>query len=276
MGLLHKGQGAECVDYSWPPACTAPVRWLPLAPLFIILLLAMGCVGKPAKECSPCAVPTDAPAEPPTVVPVVTPPDVNDSGYIMNQPWHVGDGWDYQSNQSNFHTVRVLKEALTPGHRLLLIEETEGIVGNAARLRYQSWIDGDTLGRYNITYVGGRASIGFDPPEPRFRFLHNGTFSFNETNFLDGSPTGKSIIRANAYYAGLQQVRLRWATVDAARMEFRSLTTKADGTSTRDLALHWAQRDYGADVQYELPSAERFVLVAVHYGEVTRGQLART
>lgn len=221
-------------------------------------------------------MPTDVTAQPPTVVPVVTPPDLNDSGYVMTQPWHVGDGWDYQSNQSAFRTVRVLREALTPGHRLLLIEETEGVVGNPPKIRYQSWIDGDTLARYNLTYIGGRMSLGFDPAEPRLRFLRNGTFSYNETTFLDGNPSSKSVVRANAHFAGYQQVRLGWGNMEAARMEFRFLTTTSDGASTRELELHWAQRDYGADVQYELPTSERFFLTAVKYGDVTRGKLAGT
>jgi hypothetical protein len=242
--------------------------------LVLVALLLSGCFGGTAPTCPSCAQPTDTPASPPPRNVTAPPPDFTDAGYLMDEPWHVGDGWDYLSNDSQMHTVRVLKELRGPNAtRLLLIEETDRQAGSPTpRTREDSWIDGDTLARYNATFVGGSLTFNLTPSDPQLRFLKNGTFAYNETSTTPRGST-LTVVRANSYYVGPERVRLPWATVSAGRVEHRILRAVQGGDTQRLLIVHDAFRDYGADVRYQVGDGSLYTLNAVQYNGITHGAL---
>jgi hypothetical protein len=250
-----------------------------LATGLLAALALAGCLHAPSDACSTCAQPTDETPVVPTQKPDIPPPDLNDSGYLMTEPWHAGDGWDYESNASNYHTVRVLQEADAGGRRMVLVEETEGAVGaSKPDVRYRSWIDGDTLQRFNLSYVGGSLRLVYDPPDPSLRYLHNGSWQFNETQLLAGSPSGVYVERANVVFARpyYESVSLIWGAVTAGHVEQRIVRSAPDGTNTFTLLVHRPYRDYGNDAEYDAADGEHFQLVAFRYGDLSRGTLQPT
>jgi hypothetical protein len=183
----------------------------------------------------------------------------------VTDPWRVGDGWDYLSNQSHFHTVRVLQARVENGTRLYQIEETNGITGNKAQIRTRTWVNGDACARINQSYVGGQVFIAFAPPAADVRYFHNGTLSYVANTSAPGTTT-RTFYQVNVRYRGLETLRFSWGNVQAGRVEL--FATRTENNETRfELTVRHVAREYLNDAQYQLPSGETFRLVAARAGD---------
>lgn len=246
---------------------------LRMALLVLSLALPAGCIGgSTLGDCNTCAVPTDKPVQCPNcTVPPSKPPDLNDPGYAMTSEWHLGDAWDYYSNQSRYHSDRVTDEREANGTTYFLVEEAVGVIGNAPSQRIQTWFDATNWTRLNVTYPGGTVMTNFTPPLPE-RFLHNGSFSYNQSDGNKGTTTRWNLV-VNAYFAGYRSVALPWGTTLAGRVEYRALRTAEDGTATREFSVRYPSEAYANDVQYQTTSGEVYSLVAARTGDRTFGTL---
>lgn len=250
-----------------------------------LLLLALltpvaalaGCLDSDDEE-RPLLVPTNSSVGIPRATPPVTPTVVynfSDPGYVMEGQWRVGDGWDYESNRSNFRKVRVLDARFVNGTVHYLLEEKIGKVGNPSRGRTLEWVEGTNWTRLNRTDIAGTRAV-FEPGQP-LRFLKNGTYSYNVTFFdAGGTVRERHEVAANSRLVGRQTLLFPWGYVEAAKVEHR-VSTRVGETITRTLVTGFVHRDYLNDVRYVIDdtagNVEAYTLVAAQVGDLRRGTL---
>lgn len=241
----------------------------------IVLCLTLpalaGC-STPEEPCPTCATPTDKPAECPNCTPpTAKPPDLKDPGYIVTTPWRVGDGWDYYSNQSRYHSDRVIESRVANDTTYFLIDQAVGLIGNAPQQHIRTWYDATNWTRLNVTYPGGTIMTNYTVPLPE-RFYKNGTFSYNQSDGNRGTTLRYALV-VNVFFAGYETVALPWGSTRAGHVEYRALRTTEDGTTTREFTVRYPSAEYGKDVQYHTVSGEVFKLVAARVGDKSYGTM---
>lgn len=265
------------------PRAPTGTRPRPRSALLLLLLLApvaalAGCLED--EEGPRLAQPTNATVGIPRATTPAAPTivyNLSDPGYVMSGSWRVGDGWDYESNKSNFRKLRVVDARIVGNRTDFLVEETTGIIGNAPRGRASVWVEGGNWTRLNETdFFGTRTE--YKPGQP-LRHHRNGTFSYNETvTDSRGNVLERREVAANSRLVGRQTLLFSWGYVEAAKVEHR-VTTRVDGELTRTLVTRWAHRDYLNDVKYQIDTGsdiEVFTLVAAQVGSLRRGELRTT
>ena len=243
-------------------------RALGLLALLLLPGLA-GCFGDDGNGAR-LAVPTNVTAGPtqptlPTNEVVVL--DFKDPGYAMNATWQVGDGWDWESNESRYRTMRVL-EAKAVGNRThYLVEETSGRIGNPPNARQRAWVEGGTWLRLNLTDVAGWLTV-YTPGLPH-RYTRNGTYNYTETVYDNlGRRVENHTVYANvAYVNNGVVIRVPWGNVATAKFDHRTVVVdNADKSQTRTLVTRWMSRDLANDVQVTYDHGETYTLVAAKVG----------
>lgn len=257
-------------------ACGGRVDWRPVS-LALALLLG-GCLGAssngPAKNDS-FAQPTDGPITVPgwdNLTPTQQPPNLNDSGYLMDAPWHVGDEWEWMSNTSNYTIRKVIREEVLNGVKKFVVDELSGRQLNSPRTHAIRYYDAKTLALENVTYLTGTFSADFKPGDPALRYLRNGSFSYEETQYERSSTTGTYSVRVNSLFVKYETIPLLWGKVTPGRVEHRMVKIDAEGNAERSLAILWPLREYGVDAQYEMPWTELYRLTYVNYNGLVRGE----
>lgn len=199
--------------------------------------------------------------------------DLNDPGYVVNGTWQVGDGWDYESNRSNYRHVRVVEAVPAGIGTLYRVEERSGKIGQAASATRVSWVDSRGWLLLNATSDAG-ALDAYKPGVPQ-RLWRNTTVTFNHTRVdAAGKATNDSAQLVARLLPDHQTLLFPWGYVEAKRVEQR-VTTRANGNVTGvSTSVHWVHRDYLGDVQYDVDGAETFKLVAAQVGGMRRGTLA--
>lgn len=249
------------------------VRWLLLATLTLTPALA-GCFGDepPTSQLAKPTIITVMPPTPPTTAREQATFNSSDPGLAVTTPWHVGDGWDYESNGTDprYHTIRVVEERALADRMLYRIEETEGRIGSRVSARTTSWVDGAIWGVVNTTDSSGTI-ISYDPPRP-LRFYRNATFEYNASGF--DTFTGNFAVQRWFFYGFLEGratiVSLNWGQHEA----FKVVHEGFDGTATT-LNTYWVSPDYANPLRYA--TAERtWTLVAVDEGGRRFGALQAT
>lgn len=245
----------------------------------VLLLLAptlAGCASDDAGGAR-LAQPTDDPPAPPTASTPRAPTvlyDFNDPGYRVDGVWRVGDGWDYESNQSHFRRVRVIDTRLSGGTTFYLIEERRGSVGMGASETIQSWVDGRGWALVNHTNTLG-ATDRYQPAAP-VRYYRNGSFAYNHTRVESSGrvSVNESVVVQSRLDGTHQTLLFSWGYVEAKRVEQTIFSRDKGGNRTQSTIIHWVHRDYLNDVQFQLGSAELFKLTAAKAGNFRRGTLA--
>lgn len=248
------------------------------AQLVLFLLIVPGAAGclDGGGSGPPLAQLTDEPPEVPSR-PTPRQPTVfynfSDPGYRMDVAWRAGDGWDYESNQSHFRRVRVVDTRLANGTTYYVIEEKVGDVGMSPQRTTLSWIEGRQWLLLNATDVD-RGEDRYQPGIP-LRYFRNGSFAYDHTR-VEGSgrvSTQASLNVQSRLFATHQTVLLPWGYVEAKRVEQTASVRAASGERGTAMTMHWVHRDYGNDIQYELPDGEAFKLTAAKVGAFRRGTL---
>lgn len=219
---------------------------------------------------------TAGPTPPPTVTNPVIQLDYNDPGYRMNATWSVGDGWDWESNQGRYLTMRVL-EARPVGNRTLYqVEETAGHGVNPPNSRQRAWIDGSTWMRLNLTDVAGFVTT-FTPGQP-LRALRNGSYNYSERVFDQaGRMVENTSVLANVAYVNNDVViRLPWGNVATGKLDHRILSIDKDKDRVRTQVTHWVNRDLANDVQFQYNLEETYTLTAAKVNGRTYRELRAT
>lgn len=243
--------------------------------LAIVLLLPWaGCLGEGQEErlasesATPPTVPTRATPKAPTVT-----WNFNDPGYAMTASWRIGDGWDYESNESRFRRVRVIDQRNVHGALHFIVQESTGRVGNPAEATLTSWVDSRTWSVVNVTEPRGGITT-FSPGDP-LRYFKNGSHTVTASRFdasgrLALNTTTTTQVR---HYATHQTLLFPWGYVEARRVEEASAARDDRGNRDNHTLMRWVHRDYLLDVQYQLDGRETYKLVAVKAGDFRRGTL---
>lgn len=224
-------------------------------------LLASGCFGDSTE--AGLAVPTWTTVYPPVPKPEDAPRikyNSSDPGYNITLPWHVGDGWDWESNGTprQFRTLRVLEAYESPnGSVVYRVEETFGAVGNRASARLTQYVDGTRWELLNATADTG-TTTDFSPAKP-VRFYRNATFSYNET--VDDKILKVRTERSWFTYSFVEPdwsiVRLSWGQVGAFRVVHDSFSD--NGAQSR--VTFWVSPEHANPVRYHAGDTA-WVLVA--------------
>lgn len=236
--------------------------------LTLLLVAPSGCLGRGDVDGPRLATPTDTPVVVPSKTPTpVTPPvDFNDPGFPFTVNWKVGDGWDYDSNESRWRSIRV-KESVVVGNRTLVrVDQVDGEYHGPAPIHMSAWFDatGPYWARLNstsakITTTMGNGSIDV-------HYYRNGTLFWNETR--EGKRTSIAIV---SRFTDTESVSTRWGTVRTGVIEHRWAYSTA-GVSTRTLVVHRVSNAWGNDVDFTV-NGEVYTLVGVRYGNVSLGAL---
>lgn len=250
-----------------------------VAALVLILLApatASGCLGDGAGESERLAQPTDAPIVVPRATPAPRQPVFNtsDPGYRVDAPWRVGDGWDYESNQSNVRRMRVIDQRLTNGTTKYLLETKQLSAAGVLESTTRAWIEQRTWLLLNETIVG--ATVDTYTPGHPVRFWRNGTATYEHERFTSaGTSLGKDSVTLFARLFPVHQtLQFSWGYVEAKRVEHLLSIREADGDRSQITIVHWVHKDYLNDVQFQLPNGELYKLTAAKAGDFRRGQLA--
>lgn len=232
-----------------------------------------GCFGND-EHSDRLAQPTDEPISVPTRPPPRQPTiayNFSDPGYRVDALWRVGDGWDYQSNQSHVRRLRVVDSRLANGTTYYLIEEKVGQVDMPPSRTTIAWVDGRQWLLLNVTDVDG-GEDRYRPGIP-LRYYRNGSFAFEHTRTEgSGRVSGNASLTVQSrLFSTHQTILFPWGYVEAKRVEQTAFVRGGDreGATT----LHWIHRDYANDVQYQLPGGETFKITAAKVGEFRRGTL---
>lgn len=199
-------------------------------------------------------------SRPPTVT-----PDFADPGYVMETPWQLGDGWDYESNLSNYRTVRVVEMRYVRSTLMARVEETAGVIGNPPKSTVSMWVDTTNWTRVNAT-DGLGAQLIYRPYAP-LRANLNGSYGYNESVLTPEGPQLVMRYLARTTFPGRNIVTLPWGNVEAARIEHRITSLNAKGEQERTLVTHWVHRDFANDVKYDIDGQESYRLVAFKVGD---------
>lgn len=250
------------------------MRALPLA-LGLLLVPLSGCfdADPPATVGQPTSLPAFAP------VPVAPTRDArsfnaSDPGYRIATAWSVGDGWDWESNETpyrQYRTMRVLERQTVGDHVMYRVEETYGRTGSRASGRNVEWIDGTTWALVNVTDSVG-SSFTYDPPKP-LRFYRNATFAYNESGVdrLSGQRVHNSWFVASFVEPEWEVVRLGWGQVAAFRVAQESFAANL----TAPLLTQWVSPDYANPIRYSSGDV-MWTLVAANEGGRQFGALQPT
>ena len=251
-------------------------------PVFLLALLAgttmAGCF-EPDEDKPRLAQPTNATAGPKVPVTPSNPVIVlnfSDPGYRMNATWHVGDGWDWESDKGRFRTMRVVESRSVGGATHYLVEETAGKVGNPPNARSHSWVDGETWRKLNTTDIQGWLTT-YAPGLP-LRHNHNGSYNYTEQRFDQlGRRMENYTVYANVAYVNNDVViRLPWAQVATGKLEHRIVAVDASRAQNRTQITHWVSRDYANDVRFQIDLDETFTLTAARVDGRTFRELRAT
>lgn len=220
--------------------------------LLALALLLGGCFGGDAPR---VAQPTDEPWVPPvfaTPTPTATPRtyDASDPGLNVTDAWHVGDGWDYESNGTprRYRTERVVEElAAEDGRPVYKLQVTQGKVGASPDARDTWLVDGE-----DWTLTASIDQLGrtheFQPPKP-LRFVRNATFAYNESYVsLSGERSTLQYRVSSFLEPEWDVVRLPWGNEAAARTTH--FLFSPDGGST--VVRTWWAKEYGNPVKTEV------------------------
>lgn len=244
--------------------------WLILA-LLVAPVLA-GCLGNDDPE-RRLAQPTTEPIVVPTQR-APTPPSAyynfSDPGYKVDGRWRAGDGWDYESNQSNYRRVRVIDTRLVSGTLYYVLEEKTGKVGQGVAKTTTSWVNGKEWALLNTTDNTGIRDTY--TPGVLLRYHRNGSFGYEHVRTetsgrVSANETVGVQTRLHPFH---QTILLPWGYVEAKRVEHVQSVRGVRGTNT---TIHWVHADYMNDVQYQLPSGETYKLTAAKAGDFRRGTL---
>lgn len=241
-----------------------------------------GCLGGEPEEPdpdTPRAVPTNRPISVPIGRPPTPPPTVNfdDPGYAVEGTWRVGDGWDYESNQSRKMQMRVVETRVLSNTNVFLLQTTRLDAAGKVEAVTKTWVEGRTWSRVNHTDERGNLDRFF--PGAPLRFYKNGTATFNHTRF---DPAGKLIanetIKLQAYlHPGHETIQAKFGEYYETR-KVEQLTTatakESDGVRSRTLVTRWVHRSVLNDVAFQLESGEKYVLTAYKAADTRRGTLA--
>lgn len=252
---------------------SAPLR----ASLLLVLLASgafAGCFDDEPDR--PLAQPTDEPPQVPTRPSPRAPTiayNFSDPGYRVDAPWRVGDGWDYESNESRFRRVRVVDSRLASGTTFYVLEEKTGEIGLPPSRTTLSWVEGRQWLLLNASDVAGEDR--YQPGLP-LRYFRNGSFAFNHTRVeTSGRVSLNESIAVQSRLAAQHTTILipAWGYVEAKRIDQIATVRGSAGDRTQATTVHWVHRDYANDVQYQLPSGETYKLTAVKVGDFRRGTL---
>lgn len=211
-----------------------------------------------------------------TAGPTVPPPltdefiqlDFTDPGYPMTTAWHVGDGWDWESNHSRFRTLRVLEAKAVGNKTHYLVEETSGRVGNPPNARQRAWIEGGTWLRLNLTDTQGWLTT-YKPGVP-LRYTRNGTYNYTQQLYDDvGRKVENASVYANVAYVNNVVLRVPWGNVATAKFDHRTVIVDKDKAQSRTIVTRWVSRDLANDVQFTYDRDETFTLTAAKVGDRT-------
>lgn len=236
----------------------------------LLVLPFAGCLG--GEEGPRLAQPTDKPLVLPNdepARPTGARYDLNDPGYVVTGAWRVGDGWDYESNHSNFRRVRVIDERHDGTATFFLIEETRGKVGASSVTKRTVWVDGSAWAVLNATSASTSESWRHGLP---LRHWRNATTSYEHVVTTNGVRSNATVQLTSRLLPNHQTVLFPWGYVEAKRVEQR-LVTRANNVTTVALETHWPHRDYLNDVQYVVKD-EMFKLTGARVGDLRRGTLA--
>lgn len=250
-----------------------------IAALVILLLappLASGCFEDDWAEGEALAQPTAKPASVPRPPPSPRQPVFNtsDPGYRVDAPWRVGDGWDYESNQSHVRRVRVIDQRLINGTSKYLLETkqltSEGKLDSTTR----SWVEARTFLLLNETVEGGATDV-YAPGHP-LRYWRNGTASYSHERI---GPAGQvlgsdDVTLFSRLFPTHQTLTFSWGYVEAKRVEHLLSIRESDGDRSQITITHWVHKDYLNAVQFQLANGELYKITAAKAGEFRRGQLA--
>lgn len=251
------------------------VRALPvaLALLFAVPQLA-GCFDEEPDPAlgKPTSFPMMPPV-PPTPTRQAREFNATDPGYRVTTPWHVGDGWDWESNGTprEYRTVRVVEQGQVGEFTVFRIQETTGRVGSPSSARTTQWVDGTLWRLVNLTDSSG-STFYYDPPK-ELRFYRNATFAFNESGLdrLSGNVIRNEWFTASFVEPRWEVVRLPWGQVAAFRVAHESFT--AD--TVQPLLTQWVSPDYGNPLQYRVGNV-LWTMVAAREGGRQLGVLQPT
>jgi hypothetical protein len=253
------------------------LRALALLALLLGVTLA-GCIGGQG-EGPRLAAPTNATAGPKVPVTPSNPViklNFSDPGYRMNGTWRAGDGWDWESDEGRFRTLRVLEARPVGNGSHFLVEETFGKVGNAPNARARGWVDGTAWLRLNETDVQGGLTV-YAPGVP-LRFTHNGSYNYTQQRYDGlGRKTENATLYANvAYVNNGVVVRLPWGNVATGKLEHRIVAVEADRSQSRTLITRWVAREYQNEVRWQVDQGETFTLSAAKVGDRVYRELRPT
>lgn len=250
--------------------------WRPVTIVFALLL--GGCFGASSQnppEDNPFAQPTDEPIKVPgwdNRTPTAVPPNLNDAGYLMDSPWHVGDEWEWMSNTSNYTIMKVVREETLNGSKKWVVDTLHGRRYNSPSAHGISYYDAKTLALENVTWLTGTISLSYSPGDPALRYLRNGSFSYEETEYARSSLAGKYSVRVNSLFATYETIPLLWGKVTPGRVEHRMVKIDEEGNADRQLVIHWPFRDYGVDAQYQQSWGELYRVIYVNYNGLVLGE----
>lgn len=248
------------------------------ATLLLVLVatpITSGCFEDEFGDGEPLAQPTDEPIVVPRATPVPRSQVFNtsDPGYRVETPWRVGDGWDYESNQSHERRVRVIDQRVINGTTKYLFE-TKQLKDGKLESTTRAWIEARTWLLVNETVEGSFTDV-YSPGHPT-RFYRNSTATYEHERFAaNGQSLGKdSVTLFSRLFPVHQTLLFSWGYVEAKRVEHLATIREADGDRTQNTVIRWVHRDYLNDVQYQLASGETYKLTAAKAGDFRRGQLA--
>lgn len=248
-----------------------------LGALALTLLLLSGCLGE--REQPRLAQPTDKPIVVPVGKPTPTPVavDFEDPGYTMDGAWRVGDGWDYESNQSRAIRMRVVDAVVRGGASVYLLETTRFDAQGRVEGQTRAWVDGRTWSRVNLTDDKGNVDRFF--PGAPMRLFKNATATFNHTRVdAQGKLLANESVRFSSYlHPRHETIQAKFGEYyETRKVEQVSSATALDGSGARSrtLVTHWVHRNVLNDVAFQLETGERYTLAAFKAGDTRRGTLA--
>lgn len=245
-------------------------RWLFVA---LAALLLSGCFKSGGDEqlaqpTDRVQIPTIARPSPPTPT---APPDLDDPGYILNGTWHVGDEWDYRSNNSAARQLRVAASFTYRGlPHFILIERTDrpGQIPTYKReiVQAKDWLLRNTTDDQGIVQE-------FSPGVP-LRQANNSTYFYNVSAHGRNIPAQfVGSVAATTRFPTTVTLQFPWGFVEAARIEHR-VTLRPPGSqeTQRTIEVRFPAKDYLNDVQYS-EGSDVWKLVACQVGDFRRGTL---
>lgn len=246
---------------------------LPRPAILIVTLLfaspLTGCLGE--EESGPrLATPTDKPPTVPDRTPPPPPkrgiedPDFTDPGFRFNATWREGDGWDWDSNDSRWRSVRVVEVANVSNRTLVRVDQVDGEYRGAAPIRSMMWFDASDWTRINSSAAGKVTT--FTPPPADARLYRNATMFWNQT--LEGARTAVAV---NSWYSGFDSVGLPWGTFRVGHVEHRVTAVGPEGAS-RALIVREPSNVIGNDARFSV-NGEVYLITGAKFGNLTLGSL---